>query len=129
MDANATTAVTAAAANAATEWFASLFTANAPAATALVATFASFGLASLCVCFPYCLRLCRGQDIITECMVGKSVVTISIDATGNGLHAAKKLVVDMNTRKVHVDETGQSDSPPVGVSPLHIAAAGSQKPS
>lgn len=81
-------------------------------AVALVSTFASLGFVSFCVVLPYLLRICRGQDIVTECLIGKSVLTISVDATGNGLHAAKKLVVDVNHRHVGVVDTGDSDSPP-----------------
>jgi hypothetical protein len=79
---------------------------------ALVSTFASVGFVSFCVILPYLFRICRGQDIVSECLIGKSVVTLSIDATGNGLHAAKKLVVDLNHRHVGVVETGGTDSPP-----------------
>lgn len=81
-------------------------------AVAVVSTFASVGFVSFCVVLPYLLRICRGQDIISECLIGKSVVTISVDATGNGLHAAKKLVLDVNHRSVGVVDTGEADSPP-----------------
>lgn len=83
-------------------------------AVALVTTFASMGFVSFCVVVPYLLRICRGQDIVSECLIGKSVVTLSVDATGNGLHAAKKLVVDVNHRRVGVVDTGDADSPPHG---------------
>lgn len=78
---------------------------------ALVSSFAGVGALSLLAVLPYCFRLCRGQDVITECLIGKSVVTFSIDATGNGLHAARKLVVDVNHRKMALADTGLAESP------------------
>lgn len=79
---------------------------------ALLSAFASVGFVSLLAVLPYLARLCGGRDIITECLVGRSVVTFSIDATGNGLHAAKKLVLDANTGKLQLRESGLEDSPP-----------------
>lgn len=78
---------------------------------ALLTTFASLGFFGFCALAPYCFRLCRGHDVITECRVGRSVVTLSIDSTGNGLHAERKLVFDMNARKVALHPTGGADSP------------------
>lgn len=92
-------------------------------AVALISTFASLGFVSFCVIIPYLLRICRGQDIVSECLIGKSVVTLSVDATGNGLHAAKKLVVDINRRHVGVVDTGSADSPPHGSAALDAVAA------
>jgi hypothetical protein len=55
------------------------------------------------------------------------------DSTGNGLHAAKKLVVDMNHRRVQVQDTGDSDSPPHsqgggGLGPAAASETGAAKP-
>lgn len=109
MDGNATTA------GAGTpEWIATAATVVgvSPAGIiGLMSAFASMGLFSLLCALPYLFRLCRGQDVITECRIGKSVVTLSVDSTGNGLHAARKLVIDVNTRKVNVVPSGMSDSP------------------
>lgn len=78
----------------------------------ILSALASVGVLGCLTVLPYCFRLCRGHDVITECKIGRSVLTFSIDATGNGLHAAQKLVVDGNTRKVVLLSTGMEDSPP-----------------
>ena len=99
-----------------------LFTSsNGPIAASLLAVLCSFGAVSLCVILPYCTRLARGQDIITKCLIGRSVLTVSLDVTGNGLHASKALIVDVNSRKVRVESTGNPDSPPQTVltNPIH----------
>lgn len=101
------------------DWFSAVFaSANAPAAIALVSLLSSLGLASLCAILPCCLRLIRGQDLIAECKIGRSVLSVTLDVTGNGLHASKKLVVDVNNRKAHMVDTGDADSP-ARTNPLH----------
>lgn len=96
-----------------TEWLTQFLSesSNAPVIAALTASFASFGVLSFCAVIPYCFRLCRGHDVITRCIIGKSVLTLSIDSTGNGLHAAQMLVVDTSKRTVKMESTGMSDSP------------------
>lgn len=84
---------------------------------ALLSTFASLGLLSCLAVLPYCFRLCRGHDVVTECRIGRSIVTLSIDATGNGLHAAQKLVVDVAGRRARMEPTGGQDSPEQGAHP------------
>ena len=84
---------------------------------AILTTFASIGLLSFLAIAPYCFRLCRGHDVVTECRLGQSVVTLSIDSTGNGLHAAQKLVFDMNARNVALHPTGGAGSPADGLAP------------
>lgn len=96
---------------------------------ALVSSFAGVGAVSLLAILPYFYRLCRGHDVITECYIGRSIVTLSIDATGNGLHAARKLVVDINRRRMGLQDTGQSDSPPHGEPAApEQASTGAEKP-
>jgi len=80
-------------------------------ALALLSTFASLGLLSLVTVVSYCFRCVRGHDVITECRIGRAVVTLSVDSTGNGLHAARKLVFDANARQVGLQATGEADSP------------------
>lgn len=77
----------------------------------VVGSFASIGFVAFCVVIPYCYRLARGHDVITECRVGKARVTLTIDATGNGVHAAKKLVFDVAKRQVSTEDTGLAESP------------------
>jgi hypothetical protein len=86
---------------------------GATGALALLSTFASLGLLSLLTVASYCFRCVRGHDVITECRIGRAVVTLSVDSTGNGLHAARKLVFDANARQVGLQATGEADSPDV----------------
>jgi hypothetical protein len=89
----------------------------------LLSSFAGLGVVSCLAILPYLFRVCRGQDVVTQCLIGKSILTISYDVTGNGIHAAKKLVVDLNHGgKMKVEDTGQSDSPPGEVvNPLSVS--------
>lgn len=82
----------------------------------LLSSFAGVGALSFLAVLPYLMRACRGQDIVTQCLIGKSVFTVSYDATGNGVHAAKKLVLDLNAgcKMAVADNPGQSDSPSAG---------------
>lgn len=55
----------------------------------------------------YARRLCNGQDFVSDCVIGKSTVHIEIDTNGdNKIVASKKLVINMNTRDVQVEDTG-----------------------
>ena len=86
----------------------------------LLSSFAGVGALSFVAVLPYLFRACAGHDIVTRCLIGKSVLTISYDATGNGVHAARMLTVDMNAGgKMKVEDTGEADSPPT-TSPLQI---------
>lgn len=82
----------------------------------LLSGFASVGVLSFLAVLPYLFRACRGQDLIFQCLLGKAVLTVAYDATGNGVHASQKLVVDMNHGgKVKMEATGLSDSPPTSL--------------
>lgn len=59
----------------------------------------------------YASRLCRGQDFVSDCIVGGRTIHVAVDGNGDGkIVASEKLVIDTNTRKVTVVSTGQ-DSP------------------
>lgn len=70
----------------------------------------SLGTIFLVACFKMVLygrRLCNNQDFVSDCIVGKSKLHFEVDTNGDGkIQASKKLVINMNTKEVSVEDTG-----------------------
>lgn len=81
------------------------------------------GLGASCSVVMYARRLCTGRDFVSDCIIGKSVVHLSVDTNGDGkIVASEKLVVDLNARKVAVQATGQ-ESPGTDLAPGPVTAS------
>lgn len=62
------------------------------------------GVAGLLVLVKVVRMLISGKDMRSDCMVGKSVIHISVDGDGDGKVEAKEVVVlDMNKRSMKIN--------------------------
>lgn len=65
------------------------------------------GGAGCCTVLFYARRLCQNKDFVSDCIIGKSVVHLAVDTDGNGkIETSKKLVLDTNTRKLDIRDSG-----------------------
>lgn len=92
----------------------------------LLSGFASVGFLGLLAVLPYLFRICKGQDVMVQCLIRKSVLTFSYDATGNGLHTSQKMVFDMNRGgAMKMEPTGLADSQEEGLTSRSSAGGAS----